>query len=123
MDTRLDKWLWAARFFKTRQLAQQAINGGKVRLNQQPVKPGRKVKAGDQLTIRRGEIEQVVAIISCSNRRGPATLAATLYSETAESRTKREALALRNADQANPEQQRRGRPSKRDRRQLQRLLS
>ncbi len=88
--TRLDRWLWAARFFKTRSLATEAINGGKVRVNQQRVKPARAVHIGDSLDIHRGWQHQTVVVMALSTRRGPATEAAQLYQETAESIAKRE---------------------------------
>lgn len=87
---RLDKWLWAARFFKTRGLASDAINGGHVHLNGARVKPSRAVKAGDELRIQKGTVEFVVHILILSDRRGPATVAQTLYKETEASQLKRE---------------------------------
>ena len=121
-ETRLDKWLWAARFFKTRQLAQQAVNGGKIRLNNQPVKPGRRINPGDRLTIRRGDSEQTILVIANSAHRGPATVATKLYRETPESLAKRETLASYASIQTHPKRDRPGRPSKRERRQIEKLL-
>lgn len=89
---RLDKWLWAARFFKTRALATEAINGGHVHLNGQRPKPSRPLQEGDELVIRKGQEEFHVLVRELSSRRGPATVAQQLYEETAESREKREAL-------------------------------
>ncbi len=89
---RLDIWLWAARFFKTRSLAKQAIEGGKVALNEAPGKPAKGVHVGDQLAIRRGEESFVVEIVALSEQRGPAAVAQALYRETDASRTAREAL-------------------------------
>lgn len=90
---RLDKWLWAARFFKTRALAQEAITGGKVHVNGERVKPSRHVEIGDQLAITKGEQRFTIVVQDRSDRRGPAKTAETLYSETAESRKAREEAA------------------------------
>jgi len=87
---RLDKWLWAARFYKTRSLASEAINGGKVHLNGSRAKPSKEVKLDDQLRIRRATTEMTVVVIAISGKRGSATIAQTLYSETAESIAERE---------------------------------
>jgi ribosome-associated heat shock protein Hsp15 len=89
---RLDIWLWAARFFKTRSLARQAIEGGKIAVNDAPGKPSKPVHAGDRLAIRRGEESFVVDVVALSGQRGPATAAQALYRETNASRTAREAL-------------------------------
>jgi ribosome-associated heat shock protein Hsp15 len=89
---RLDIWLWAARFFKTRSLAKQAIEGGKVDINEQQAKPAKLVRVGDLLRIRRAEENQVVRVVALSEKRGPASVAQGLYRETDESRTAREAL-------------------------------
>ena len=87
---RIDKWLWAARFFKTRSLAREAISGGKVHLNGYRVKPGRALKPGDSLRVQRGEEEFTIVVVELSTRRGPAPVAQTLYEETEESRVRRE---------------------------------
>ena len=79
---RIDKWLWAARFFKTRSMAAQAVSGGKVHLNGARIKPARIVQKGDELRIRRGEVEFVVIIQDIADRRGPAREAQLLYEET-----------------------------------------
>ena len=118
---RLDKWLWAARFFKTRALAAEAIDGGKVHLNGERVKRSKSVKVGDEVRVRLGPYEHRVIVQLVSDRRGSATLAATLYEEMPESRAAREALLdkhrlERAAGAADP-----GRPSKRDRRQIDQL--
>jgi ribosome-associated heat shock protein Hsp15 len=89
---RLDIWLWAARFFKTRSLAKQAIEGGKIALNDAPAKPSKGVHAGDRLAIRRGEEAFVVDVIALSEQRGPASVAQALYRETEASRASRDAL-------------------------------
>ena len=92
-SVRLDKWLWAARFFKTRSVAREAVSGGKVHLNCNRAKPGRTIKIGDELRIQRGYEEYVVTILEASSRRGPATVARTLYEESEQSQINREKLA------------------------------
>lgn len=121
-QVRLDKWLWAARFFKTRSLATQAVAGGHVRVNDRPVKPSRAVVPGDTVFISKGPISWTVVVRETSTRRGGASVAATLYVETEASSLARErALAERRALRAEQEQGRSGaRPSKRDRRRLER---
>jgi ribosome-associated heat shock protein Hsp15 len=119
---RIDKWLWAARFFKTRSLASKAVAGGHVHLNGSRIKPSRTVEVGQQLQIRRGQEEFTVDILALSSRRGPAKIAQTLYAETGESITRREEAReqrrLIRAPAARPE----GRPDKRDRRKIRRFL-
>ena len=116
---RLDKWLWAARFFKTRALAVDEINLGRVRVSGQPVKPARDVKVGDVLNIRTGQMTREVEVKGLSNQRGPAPQAQALYAETPASITAREAAAearrLAPEPAATIEQ---GRPTKQDRRRL-----
>ncbi len=114
---RLDKWLWAARFFKTRRLATEAIAGGHVHLDGQRVKPSRPVRVGDRLEIRKGEVRFEIDVLALSERRGPASKAAKLYRETPESlaRREREREARRLVAQA-PAPARR--PDKRARRRL-----
>lgn len=90
---RIDKWLWAARFFKTRAQAQEAVAGGRVHVNGERVKPSRNVEAGDTLEITKGEQRFIVVVERLSDRRGPAMAANTLYSETAASRAAREEAA------------------------------
>ncbi|MGI9309793.1 MAG: ribosome-associated heat shock protein Hsp15 [Gammaproteobacteria bacterium] len=90
---RLDKWLWAARFFKTRRLAKEAIDGGKVRSNGQRVKAAKEIAVGETLTIRQGFDEKEVLVSALSDQRRGATEAALLYEETADSKTQREKLA------------------------------
>jgi len=93
---RLDKWLWAARFYKTRSLASEAISGGKVHLNGTRAKQSKEVAVDDQLRIRRSTTEMAVVVTAVSSKRGSATIAQTLYTETAESIAERERLqALR----------------------------
>jgi len=87
---RIDKWLWAARFYKTRSLAKSAVEGGRVHLNGARVKPAKEVAPGDTLTITRGAVQQTVVVAALSTRRGSASIAATLYRETTESIDNRE---------------------------------
>jgi ribosome-associated heat shock protein Hsp15 len=118
---RLDKWLWAARFYKTRSLAQQAIEAGRVRLAGERVKPSREVKPGDLLALRIQDLEWEVAVRRLSERRGPAAEARLLYEETQTGRTAREAqLAQRKLARA-PTFDAGGRPTKQDRRALRKL--
>jgi len=118
---RLDKWLWAARFFKTRALASEAVTAGHVEVGGARAKPARAVKVGDELTIRKGVQVFVVHVRELSERRGPATVAQQLYEETDEGRRRREAAAEqhRMAALLAPAPQRR--PDKRDRRRIMRF--
>jgi ribosome-associated heat shock protein Hsp15 len=119
---RLDKWLWAARFFKTRGLAQQAIEAGRVLVDGERVKVARALKAGERVTVRIGDQEQQVQVISLSEQRGPATTARTLYQETEQSIARRaEAATLRRLAPEPAWTIEQGRPTKRDRRQIERL--
>jgi ribosome-associated heat shock protein Hsp15 len=113
---RTDKWLWAARFYKTRSLAVQAIEGGKARVNGERVKPAREVKAGDTVSVRVGELEWTVEVLGLSERRGPASEAALLYTEGDESRKKRELMIAMRRAGPQPDPDAKGRPTKRDRR-------
>jgi ribosome-associated heat shock protein Hsp15 len=117
---RADKWLWAARFFKTRSLAMEAINGGKVHLNGGRIKPARKLALGDTLTVRKGRYTFTVTIQGLSLQRGPAEVARTLYSESKESRLLRQQLREEQAMQGKPAGHER-RPDKRARRQIHRF--
>ena len=119
---RIDKWLWAARFFKTRSLAADAVGGGKVSLNGDGVKPAKMVQIGDEVRIRLGPYEHVVTVRGLSERRGPASVAQALYEETAASVAAREKLAeqLRMAPAAFVYEEK-GRPTKRDRREIERF--
>lgn len=117
-SVRLDKWLWAARFFKTRSVAREAVSGGKVHLNGNRAKPGRSVNIGDELRIQRGEEEYTVSIAELSIRRGPATVARTLYQESEENRINREKLAEERKLRHQHNATREGRPDKRQRRRL-----
>lgn len=115
---RIDKWLWAARFYKTRSLAAQAVGGGRVQLNGARVKPARAVKVDDSLEINKDGVRYVVTVLELSGRRGPASVARTLYLESEESREKREALReqFRLAAATTPRPERK--PDKKSRRQL-----
>ena len=119
---RVDKWLWAARFFKTRSLAADAIGGGKVLVGGERVKPAKLLQVGDEVRLRMGPYEHVVIVRAVSERRGPASVAATLYEETAQSEAARVKLAeqLRMAPAAFVYEDK-GRPTKRDRREIERL--
>ena len=118
---RLDKWLWAARFYKTRSLASEAIAGGKVQVNGDRAKRARALRVGDEIRIRQGTYEYQIVVRELSGRRGPAAEAATLYEERAESRTAREAMALQLKTMHAAFVPEKGRPTKRDRRELGRL--
>jgi ribosome-associated heat shock protein Hsp15 len=120
---RLDKWLWAARFFKTRSLAQQAIDAGRVKLNDARIKPSRVLKIEDSLTVRIGELEWQVQVRALSDKRGPAEEARKLYQETDASRAERERRMDLRRWGAEPSAQMKGRPTKRDRRRLEDLTS
>ncbi|MCB1815473.1 MAG: RNA-binding protein [Candidatus Competibacteraceae bacterium] len=119
---RLDKWLWAARFFKTRSLATEAVSGGKVHVNEQRVKPARAVNIGNVLRIQRGHQVMEVVVKNLSDRRGPASEAALLYEETAASIARRqtdtEQRRLNTYGTPLPER----RPNKKERRQIIRFI-
>lgn len=115
---RLDKWLWSARFFKTRALATEAINGGHVHLNGSRPKPSRTLQVGDRLTIRRGHDEYEVEVLALSDKRGPASQAQLLYREEEASRQRREQLAEQRRLQAAAEPRPARRPDKKGRRQI-----
>ena len=115
---RIDKWLWATRFFRTRALARDAIKGGKVQIEGVRVKPGRTLSVGEELTIRRGEDEFVVTVEDTGDRRRSASLAAEKYTENPESRARREATAEQRKLDHKARQNRQRRPDKRQRRQI-----
>jgi ribosome-associated heat shock protein Hsp15 len=117
---RLDKWLWAARFFKTRALASEAIDGGKVDVNGQKAKRAKEVKAGDEVSIRQPPFETIVVVQAVSLHRGSATVAHGLYEETPASRAAREKLAAQIRAQPQVAWET-GKPSKRDRREIERF--
>jgi ribosome-associated heat shock protein Hsp15 len=118
---RIDKWLWAARFFKTRSMATDAVDSGKVRLNGERVKPARSVKTGDLLEIDNGSTEWEVAVEGLSDTRGSASVAQTLYTETERSIAERHKKAEQRKLFREPGEAIKGRPTKRDRRQLDKL--
>jgi len=120
MSVRIDKWLWAARFFKTRSVAQQAVEGGKVRVNGERVKPAKDLRVGDELAIQIGNAEWLIRVEQLSDKRGPATVARTLYAEDEASRIRREEQSALRKFAADPAQDIHGRPTKRERRQLDR---
>ena len=116
---RLDKWLWAARFFKTRSLAADAIEAGKVQVNGERVKRAKLLQVGNEVRVRNGPYEHVVHVTGLSERRGSATIAATLYTETGESREAREKLAAQM--RAHGGDWDKGKPTKQDRRAITRF--
>jgi ribosome-associated heat shock protein Hsp15 len=118
---RIDKWLWAARFFKTRALAAEAASGGKVEINGTRPKPSRIVRPGDRLTIRRGAYEWTVIVKDVTKLRGPAASAQLLYEETEESLRRREAVAVQMKLERPPLFDSPGRPSKKNRRSIERF--
>jgi ribosome-associated heat shock protein Hsp15 len=115
---RLDKWLWAARFFKTRALAVDAIDGGKVEVNGERAKRAKQLQAGDSVRIRIGPYHHLIKVLALSERRGPASVAATLYEENAEGRKAREALQLQMKAAQSASGYTPGRPTKKDRRDI-----
>ena len=117
---RLDKWLWAARFFKTRTLATEAINGGKVQVNGARFKAAREIKIGERLEIANSEVRWEVTVLALSDKRGPAPEARLLYEESSESIKAREDQRANRKLQVDPAADLHGRPTKRDRRQLNR---
>lgn len=119
---RVDKWLWAARFFKTRGLASEAVSGGKIHINGQRVKPSKNVHVGDQLEIQRGQEAFVVLVEKLNDRRGPAREASLLYTETPDSQRKREEAALQNKLNAQMHPHSEKKPNKRDRRHIIRFI-
>ncbi len=118
---RTDKWLWAARFFKTRALAARACELGRIESNGQPAKPSREVRVGDVLRVKNDSGEFQVEVLLLSELRGPAAVAQTLYHETEASRELRLKLAEERKAMPSFEALREGKPSKRDRRELDRL--
>jgi ribosome-associated heat shock protein Hsp15 len=118
---RMDKWLWAARFFKTRSLAARACELGRIESNGLPAKPAREVRAGDLLRVKNDSGEFQIEVLALSEMRGPAPVAQTLYRETEASREARLKLAEERRAMPHFEGFREGRPSKRDRREIDRL--
>jgi ribosome-associated heat shock protein Hsp15 len=117
---RLDKWLWAARFYKTRSLAVEAIASGKVHVNGERAKPAKSIMADDEIFLRKPPYEFAFKVKGLSDRRGPATEARLLYSESAESLAAREKLAAEMREMPPPL---RGRPTKKDRREIERFIA
>jgi ribosome-associated heat shock protein Hsp15 len=118
---RVDKWLWAARFYKTRSLAQQAIAAGRVKLNDARIKPAHELRPNDALAIRVGDFEWQITVKALSDKRGPADVARQLYQESDASRTERERRQDLRRWGAEPANTLKGRPTKRDRRTLERF--
>ena len=118
---RLDKWLWAARFFKTRSLASDAVDGGKVKLNGASAKPAKDVKVGDRLQLRAGEQDWEVVVQGLNDQRRPAPEAQLLYQETPDSVQQRTQAAELRKLAPTPAPEQKGRPTKRDRRLLSRF--
>ena len=118
---RIDKWLWAARFFKTRSLATGAVERGHVQINDQPVRPAKDVKIGDRVRVHAHEQQWELQVLALAEVRGPAAIAQTLYAETEASRLKREEAADRRRLYREPATQIAGRPTKRDRRRIDKL--
>jgi ribosome-associated heat shock protein Hsp15 len=118
---RLDKWLWAARFYKTRSLAAEAVEKGKVEVNGERAKRAKLLQAGDSLRIRLGPYQHIVIVRALSEKRGPASVAAALYEESPEGRRAREAMQIQVKVAQSVPGYERGRPSKKDRREIERL--
>ncbi|MDT3708077.1 MAG: RNA-binding S4 domain-containing protein [Thiobacillus sp.] len=118
---RLDKWLWVARFFKTRSLATQAIEHGRVKLNGERVKPAREVRSGDRLHLHVGDFEWTITVRALAMQRGPAPVAQALYAEDAASQARRQAQVNDRKLAASPAAAIKGRPTKRDRRLIHRF--
>jgi ribosome-associated heat shock protein Hsp15 len=116
---RIDKWLWAARFFKTRSVAVEAVESGKVTMNEARLKPAKAIGVGDQLVIRLGQYHFEVEVLGLSNRRGPAPEAQKLYRENEASKARRAEIAANL--KALPQPTLKGRPTKRDRREIERF--
>lgn len=120
-ELRLDKWLWAARLFKTRSLAAEAVDGGKVAINGTRPKPSRAVRIGDEIEIRRGPYNWTIVVKDISHLRGPSPQAHSLFEESAESIEKRAAAIAQMKLEQPAEFDRAGRPSKKERRAITRL--
>lgn len=118
---RIDKWLWAARFFKTRTLAAQAVDLGRVRVGGERVKPAHVVRIGETVEVQLGENRIEIVVVALSSVRGPAPQAQSLYEETPTSEARRQAREQARRDAPEPTRQLRGRPTKRDRRALRRV--
>jgi ribosome-associated heat shock protein Hsp15 len=123
VSARLDKWLWAARFFKTRSLAKQAIEGGKVRYNGERCKVSKEVTVGAKLTVHQGWDDIEIEVIALSDQRGPTPQARLLYTETAESVERREKAAAERKAQAAGMPDTADRPNKKQRRMIHRFIN
>ncbi len=121
---RLDKWLWAARFYKTRSLATAAINSGKALVGGHVAKPSRALRVGERVSLLRGPYQRDVDVLALSDKRGPAKVAEALYAETAESQLRRQQVAqeIKVSNAEAPRFEGRGRPTKKDRRDLMRVV-
>jgi ribosome-associated heat shock protein Hsp15 len=119
-ETRIDKWLWAARFYKTRSQATEAVAGGKVEVNGDGAKPSKSVKPGDRVRIRLGPVEYLLTVKAIGERRGSAPAAQALYEESADSAARREKIAAQRRFAAPPAYEEKGKPSKKDRREMDR---
>ena len=119
-ETRIDKWLWAARFFKTRSQATAAVTGGKVEVNGDTATPSKTVKVGDRIRLRLGPTEYRITVTGIEERRGSAAVAQTLYEESPESVAERQRIAAERRFASAPSYEEKGRPSKKDRRDLDR---
>lgn len=117
---RLDKWLWTARFYKTRTVAVEAIDAGHISVNGERAKPAKMLKMGDRVVVRRAPFEHSITVKAFADRRGPAAIAATLFDETEESRARRTLLAAEM--KAMPQPHFKGRPTKKTRRDYERWL-
>jgi ribosome-associated heat shock protein Hsp15 len=120
---RIDKWLWAARFFKTRSIATAAVESGKIKLNGERPKPAKAIKIGDPLEVRSGPFVFAITVLALSDRRGPAVEAAKLYSESDVSRAARQILAEQLRANAPFAPLMRGRPTKKARRDITRFIN
>lgn len=118
MSVRLDKWLWAARFFKTRTLAAESIDAGRVEVNGERAKRSRAITVGDRLRIRKPPFEQAIEVLGESEQRGPASVAQTLYAESAESVKARETLKSQMKALGPPVFREKGKPGKKERRAI-----
>jgi ribosome-associated heat shock protein Hsp15 len=118
---RLDKWLWAARFYKTRSVAAEAVETGKVEVNGERAKRAKQLQVGDSLRIRLGPYHHIVVVRALSERRGPASVAATLYEETPDGKKAREAMQVQVKAAQSASGYESGRPTKKDRRDIEKL--
>jgi len=118
LKIRIDKWLWAARFFKTRSIANEALKGGKISQDSTKVKPSKEIMVDDILTIRQGYVEKTVQVLGLSDKRGPAVRAQALYVETADSIDRREKMKIMRQAQPAFRHSGEGRPTKRERRKI-----